>query len=76
MVNVFDPELIFLYQHADRKADEMIIRLLKERINRCTLARDCRQIEICRATFGEQAVLVGSLALCIVHVFDGELSFC
>ena len=54
----------------------MMIRLLRERINRSTLARDCRQIEICRATFGEQAVLVGSLALCIVHVFDGELSFC
>ena len=75
MVNVFDPELIFLYQHADRKADEMMIRLLEERINRRALARDCRQLEVCPASFGEQAVLVGSLALCIVRVLDGELSF-
>jgi len=74
MVNVFDPELIYLYQHADRQADEMMIRLLMERINRCALARDCRQLEVRRASFGEQAVLIGSLALSIVHVLDGELS--
>lgn len=74
MVNVFDPELIYLYQHADRRADDMMIRLLMERINRRMLARDCRQIEVRRASFGEQAVLIGSLALSIVRVFDGELS--
>lgn len=75
MVNVFDPKLIYLYQHADRQADEMMIRLLMERVNRRAMARDCRQLELRRASFGEQAVLIGSLALSIVHVFDGELSF-
>ena len=75
MVNVFDPELIYLYQHADRQADEMMIRMLMQRINRRALAQDCRQVEVRRASFGEQAALIGALALAIAHVFDGKLSF-
>ena len=75
MINVFDPELIYLYQHADREADEMMMHMLAERINRRALARDCRRTEVRRASFGEQATLIGALALAIAHVFDGELSF-
>ena len=60
---------------ADRQADEMMIRMLMQRINRRALVQDCRQVEVRRASFGEQAALIGALALAIAHVFDGKLSF-
>lgn len=75
MINVFDPELIYLYQHADESADRMMIELLKKRISRQMLARDCRNVAIRRASFGEQAALIGTLSLVIAHIFSGELSF-
>ena len=75
MVNVFDPELIYIYQHTDREADELMMRLLSERINSSTLAQDCRQVKMHRASFGKQAALIGTSALVLSEIFDGKLSF-
>ena len=74
LINVFDPELIYLYQHADEQADHMMIDLLEERIAARILARDCRKITVRRASFGEQAALIGTLSIVIAHIFSGELS--
>ena len=73
LINVFDPELIYLYQHADEQADKMMIELLEKRIADKILARDCRSITVRRASFGEQAALIGTLSLVIAHIFSGEL---
>ena len=75
MVNVFDPELIYLYQHTYREADELMMRLLSERINKSALAQDCRHVAVRPASFGKQAALTGTLALVLSEIFDGKLSF-
>ena len=75
MVNVFDPELIYLCQQEDQQGARLIIRLLEERIRRASLAPDCRQVPVRSASFGAQAAVMGSLALVAGRVFDGTLPF-
>ena len=75
MVNIFDPEIIYICQYESPKADELLAGLLQERIFARMLAPDCRRMSVRCATFGARAVTTGALALVVGKVFDGELPF-
>lgn len=75
MVNVFDPELIYLCQQEDESYGGLIRDMLEERIQRSSLAPDCRAVPVRFATFGPQAAVVGSLAMVVGQVFNGALPF-
>lgn len=73
MVNMFDPEIIYVCQHGDRAAGELLSRMLEARVNARMLAPDCRRVALKCASFGEDAVVIGSLALVARRAFDGSL---
>ena len=75
MVNVFDPEIIYLCQHESGEGAALLAGLLQKRIYARMLAPDCRRMSVRCASFGERAVMAGSLALVAGKVFDGSLPF-
>ena len=75
MVNVFDPEIIYICQYENPKAGELLAALLQERVRACMLAPDCRRMSVRCSTFGSRSVMTGALALVAGKVFDGTLPF-
>lgn len=75
MVNMFDPEIIYLSQHETAEADGLLAELLERRIYARMLSPDCRRMSVRRATFGSDAAMIGSLALVAERAFDGSLLF-
>ncbi len=75
MVNVFDPEIIYICQYENPKAGELLAALLQERVYARMLAPDCRRMSVRCSTFGARSVMTGALALVAGKVFDGTLPF-
>ena len=75
MVNVFDPEIIYICQYENPKAGELLAALLQERVRARMLAPDCRRMSVRCSTFGSRSVMTGALALVAGKVFDGTLPF-
>ncbi len=75
MVNVFDPEIIYICQYESPEADSLLAGLLQARIYARMLAPDCRRMSVRCATFGARAVTTGALSLVVGKVFDGALPF-
>lgn len=71
-INVFDPETVYLC-HEGSPSQGALLRLLSERVHAQALAPNFRRLTIREATFKDQSVEKGALALVASRVFDGEL---
>ena len=73
-VNVFDPQAIYLcYEGAP--AGDVLRQMILRKLSGNLLAREHRSLRIENATFGEQSVELGALAVVNSMVFDGLLPF-
>lgn len=75
MVNVFDPEIIYLCQNECEEVGQLLSRLIQRELDTHMLAPDCRCVTVRSATFGSNAAVIGSLALVAARVFDGTVPF-
>ena len=74
MLNFFDVHLV-LFGYESSCPGNLLERMLQDKVNARLLASEYRSVEIRKNRFGQQATVIGSVAIINAMVFSGELPF-
>ena len=72
VINIFDPEIIFI-GHEIALADDLIIEPLADIVNKNILFRNSKSVRIEISSFGEYAPCIGAGSIVLEKFFNGEI---